>query len=127
MPLTRRELVQTASLRTVLASDLATSSVGTARAGRSEPSYALIAVRTTVAELFRKLSDRLALPNGVPMPAQSLGIAACAVRRELVALVHTDTRTLVLSAAIGVLVVVACISWPQVSRISLKTQTVERN
>ena len=42
--------------------------------------YALIAVRTTVAELFSKISDRLTLPGGVPMPAQSLGVAACAVR-----------------------------------------------
>jgi hypothetical protein len=86
----------------------------------------LIAVRTTVAELFGKLSDRLALPDGVAMPAQSFGVAACAVRRELIALFHTDTRPLVLSATIGALVVAACISWPQVSRISLKTQTVER-
>jgi hypothetical protein len=97
MPFTRRELVRTA------------------RGGRLEARYALIAVRTTVAELFRKLSDRLALPDGVPMPAQSLGVAACAVRRELIALLHTDTRPLVLGAAIGALVVAACISWPQVS------------
>jgi hypothetical protein len=59
------------------------------------------------------------------MPAQSLCVVACAVRRELIALLHTDTWLLVLSAAIGALVV-ACISWPQVSRISLKTRTVER-
>jgi hypothetical protein len=104
----------------------ATSSVHPARGGRSEPRYALIAVRTTVAELFSKLSDRLALPGGVPMPGQSLGLAACAVRRELIALLHTDIRPLALSAAIGALVVVACISWPQVSRISPKTQTAER-
>jgi hypothetical protein len=126
MPLTRRELVQTASLGTVLASSLKATPADAARGGRSDPGYALIAVRTAVAELFSKLSNRLALPDGVPMPAQSLGIAACAVRRELIALLHTDTPPLVLSAAIGALVVVACISWPQVSRISLKTQTVER-
>jgi hypothetical protein len=60
------------------------------------------------------------------MPAQSLCVVACAVRRELIALLHTDTWLLVLSAAIGALVVVACVSWPQVSRISLKTRTVER-
>jgi hypothetical protein len=94
---------------------------------RREARYALIAVRTTVAQLFGKLSDRLAFPGGVPMPAQSLGVAACTVRRELIALLHSETRPLVLGAAIGALVVVACISWPQVSRISPKTQTVERN
>jgi hypothetical protein len=50
------------------------------------------------------------------MPAQSLCVAACAVRRELIALLHTDTWLLVLGAAIGALVVVACISWPQTER-----------
>jgi len=55
------------------------------------------------------------------MPAQPLGVVACAVRREFIALLHTDAWPLVLSAAIGALVIVACISWPQVSRISLKT------
>ncbi len=104
----------------------ATSSVHTANGGRSEARYALIAVRATAAQLSSKLSDRLAFPGRVPMPAQSLGIVACAVRRELIALLHTDTWLLVLSVAVGVLVAVACISWPQVSRISLKTQTVGR-
>jgi hypothetical protein len=101
----------------------ATSSVHT---GRQEACYALIAVRATVAQLFSKLSDRLAFPGGVPVPAQSLCVVACAVRRELIALLHTETWPLVLSAAIGALVVVVCILWPQVSRIPLKTQTVER-
>lgn len=93
----------------------ATSSVRTAAGGRSQTRCALIAVRATVAQLFSKLSDRLAFPGGVPMPAQSLCVVACAVRRELIALWHSDTWLLVLSAAIGALVVVACISWPQVS------------
>jgi hypothetical protein len=87
----------------------ATSSVHTARGGRPETCYALIAVRATVTQLFSKLSDRLAFPGGVPVPAQSLCVVACAVRRELIALLHTDTWPLVLSAAIGALVVVACI------------------
>jgi hypothetical protein len=104
----------------------ATSSVHTATGERSEARCASIAVRATVAQLFSKLSDRLAFSAGVPMPAQSLCVVACAVRRELIALLHTDTWLLVLSAAIGALVVVACVSWPQVSRISLKTRTVER-
>jgi hypothetical protein len=103
----------------------ATSSVGTARGGRSEACNALIAVRATVAQLSSKLSNRLAFPGGVPMPAQSLCVVTCAVRRELIALLHTDAWPLLLSAAIGALIVVACISWLQVSRISLKTQTVE--
>ena len=103
----------------------ATSSVDTARGGRSEACGALIAVRATVAQLSSKLSNRLAFPGGVPMPAQSLCVVACAVRRELIALLHTDAWPLLLSAAIGTLIVVACISWLQVSRISLKTQTVE--
>ena len=103
----------------------ATSSVDTARGGRSEACGALIAVRATVAQLSSKLSNRLAFPGGVPMPAQSLCVVACAVRRELIALLHTDAWPLLLSAAIGALIVVACISWLQVSRISLKTQTVE--
>jgi hypothetical protein len=101
----------------------ATSSVHSARGGKLEARYALIAVRAVVAQLFGKLSDGLAFPGGVPMPAQPLGVVACAVRRELIALLHADTRPLVLSAAIGALVVVACIS---VSPTSLKTQTVER-
>jgi hypothetical protein len=105
---------------------MAISSVHTANGGRSEARYALIAVRATVAQLSSKLSDRLAVPGGVPIPAQSLCIVACAVRRELIALLHTDTWLLVLSAAVGALVAVACISWPQVSRISLKTQTAGR-
>jgi hypothetical protein len=104
----------------------ATSSVHTGRGGRSEARYALIAVRATIAQLFSKLSDRLAFPGGVPMPTQSLGVVACAVRREAIWFLHTDARSLVLGAAIGALVVVACISWPQVSRISLNAQTVER-
>ena len=103
----------------------ATSSVHTARGGRSEACCAMIAVRATVAQLFSKLSDRLAFPGGVPVPAQSLCVVTCAVRRELIALLHTDAWPLLLSAAIGALIVVACISWLQVSRISLKTQTVE--
>jgi hypothetical protein len=107
MPLTRREVVQTASLGAVLAS-------------------ALIAIRSTLAQVFRKITDRLVFPGGVPMPAQSLGVAACAVRRGLIALSHADTRPLVLSATIVALVVVACISPPQVSQISPKTQTAER-
>jgi hypothetical protein len=86
----------------------------------------LITVRATVAQLFSKLSDRLAFPGGMPVPAQSLCAVACAVRRELIALLHTFTWPLALRAAIGALVVVACILWLQVSRISLKTQTVER-
>jgi hypothetical protein len=98
-----------------------TSSVHAGRGGRSEACYALIAIRATVAQLFSELSDRLAFPGGVPMPAQPLGVVACAVRREFIALLHTDAWPLVLSAAIGALVIVACISWPQVSRISLKT------
>ena len=103
----------------------ATSSVDTARGGRSEACGALIAVRATVAQLSSKLSNRLAFPGGVPMPAQSLCVVACAVRRELIALLHTDAWPLLLSAAIGALIVLACISWPQVSRLTLKTQTVE--
>jgi hypothetical protein len=107
----------------------ATSSVHAARGGRPEACYALIAVRATVTQIFSKLSKlsgRLAFPSGVPVPAQSLCVVACAVRRELIALLHTDTWPLVLSVAIGALVVVACVLWPQVSRIPLKTQTVER-
>jgi hypothetical protein len=69
----------------------ATSSVHTARGGRPEACYGLIAVRATVAQLFSKLSDRLAFPGGVPVPAQSLCVVACAVRRELIALLHADT------------------------------------
>ena len=103
----------------------ATSSVHPARGGRSEACCALIAVRATVAQLFSKLSNRLAFPGGVPMPAQSIGVVACAVRHELMALLHTDAWPLVLSAAIGALVVLACILWPQACRISLKIQTVE--
>jgi hypothetical protein len=97
----------------------ATSSVDTARGGRSEACGALIAVRATVAQLSSKLSNRLAFPGGVPMPAQSLCVVACAVRRELIALLHTDAWPLLLSAAIGALIVLACISWPQVSRLTL--------
>jgi hypothetical protein len=82
----------------------APSSVNTGRGGRSQACYALIAVRATVARLFGMLSDRLGLPGEVPMP--SLGVVACAVRRELMALLHADA--LVLCAAIGALVVVAC-------------------
>jgi hypothetical protein len=98
----------------------APSSVNTGRGGRSQACYALIAVRATVARLFGMLSDHLGLPGEVPVPAQSLGVVACAVRRELMALLHADA--LVLCAAIGALVVAACISWPQVSRIFLKAR-----
>jgi hypothetical protein len=59
------------------------------------------------------------------MPAQSLCVVTCAIRRELIALLHTDAWPLLLCAAIGALIVAACISWPQVSRISLKIRTVE--
>jgi hypothetical protein len=41
------------------------------------------------------------------MPVQSLCVVACAVRRELIALLHTDAWPLLLSAAIGALIVVA--------------------
>jgi hypothetical protein len=94
----------------------ATSSVHTATGGRSEARCALIAVRATLAQLFSKLSARLAFPGGVPIPAQSLCVVACPVRRELIALLHTDTWLLVLSAAIGALIAVACISWMQAER-----------
>jgi hypothetical protein len=93
-----------------------TSSVHRATGGRSETRCALIAVRATLAQLFSKLPARLAFPGGVPIPAQSLCVVACAVRRELIVLLHTDTWLLVLSAAIGTLIVVACISWPQAER-----------
>jgi len=102
----------------------ATSSVHTARAGRSKACYALIAVRATVAQLFCKLSDRLVFSGGAP--ALPLGVVACAVRREFITLSHIETWQLALGAAMGALIIVACISWPQVSRLSLKTQTVER-
>lgn len=70
----------------------APSSVNTGRGGRSQACYVLIAVRTTVARLFSMLSDRLGLPGEVPMP--SLGVVACAVRRELMALLHADALVL---------------------------------
>jgi hypothetical protein len=73
-----------------------------ARGGRPKACCALIAVRA----IFSKLSERLAVPVGAPLPAQSFCVVACAVRRELIALLHADTRLLVLSA--GALVVVAC-------------------
>jgi hypothetical protein len=98
-------------------------SVHPARPGRLEAGNALIFVRARVIQLFSKLSDRAVLPAGTPVLPR---VVACVVRREFIALSHIDTWLLALGAAIGALVVVACISWPQVSRVYLKTQTVER-
>jgi hypothetical protein len=93
-----------------------------ARPERLEADNALVVVRTRVIQLLSKLSDCLGFSGG--MPSLPLCVVASAVRREFIALSHIDTSLLALSAAIGALVVVACICWPQVSRISLKTQTV---
>jgi hypothetical protein len=92
-----------------------------ARPEKLEADNALVVVRTRVIQLLSKRSDCLGFSGG--MPTLPLCVVASAVRREFIALSHIDTSLLALSAAIGALVVVACI-WPQVSRISLKTQTV---
>jgi hypothetical protein len=118
MPLTCREVVQTASLGTaydVLSPD-------PARPERLEADNALVVVRRRVIQLRSKLSDCPGFSGG--MPTLPFCVVASAVRREFIALSDIDTSLLALGAAIGALVVVAGICWPQVSRISLKTKTV---
>jgi hypothetical protein len=95
MPLTRRELVQTASFG------------------------AALVVRTRVIELSSMLSDRVVSSGGTP--ALPLCVVACAVRREFIALSHIDTWLLVLTASIGALVLLAS-HGPKFSRTTLKIQ-----
>ena len=109
--------------------------------GESETGYSLTAlmvrviraralhaiVRTIGSALYQvsnKLAAMRAFLNGTLMPVPPLCVVSGAVQSEFAVLMHTDTRLLVPSVA-GALVLLACISWLEVSQITLKTHQHE--
>lgn len=111
------------------------------KSGESETGYSLIAllvqvirarvlnamVRAIGSALYQvsnKLAAMRAFLNGTHMPVPPLCVVSGAVQSEFAVLMHTDPRLLVPSVA-GALVLLACISWLEVSQITLKTHQHE--
>ena len=109
------------------------------KSGESETGYSLTAllvrvirarvlnamVRVIGSALYQvsnKLAAMRAFLNGTLMPVPPLCVVSGAVQSEFAA--HTDPRLLVPSVA-GALVLLACISWLEVSQITLKTHQHE--
>ena len=82
------------------------------------------AISATAYQVSNKLAVMRAFLNGTLVPVPPLCVVGGAVQSEFAVLMHTDPRLLVPSVA-GALVLLACISWLEVSKITLKTHQHE--
>jgi hypothetical protein len=78
----------------------------------------------TVAQVFKRLAATRVFPSETFLSVSPLCVIGGAIRKEFAGLLSTDPRPLVLSVA-SALVLLACISWPEVSQITLKTPNKE--